>query len=84
MKLEQVLLLSLLRVLEFKGTRSLPTPKPLSNAVLARTTGKLLKHHSSASAKSRNVIGNGDFTATKLEPALATNTTLTGGVSATL
>ena len=40
-----------------------PHPRPLSTAVLARTTGKLPKHHASASAKSRDFFGSGDFTA---------------------
>ena len=80
---QKVHLLSHLRVLELMGTRSLPThPRPLSTAVLARTIGKLPKHHSSASAKSRDVTSTGDFTATLLESALASNPTLTGGVSA--
>ena len=39
-----------------------PHPRPLSTAVLARTTGKLLKHHASASAKSRDVFGTGNLT----------------------
>ena len=66
------------------GNSLSPLPRPLSTAVLARTIGKLPKHHASASAKSRDVNSTGDFTATLLEPALASNLTLTGGVSATL
>ena len=67
------------------GNSLSPHPRPLSTAVLARTTGKLPKHHASASAKSRDVNSTGDFlTATLLESALASNPTLTGGVSATL
>ena len=41
-----------------------PLPKPLSTADFVRTTGKLPKHNASASAKSRDVFGTGDFTAT--------------------
>ena len=67
------------------GNSLSPHPRPLSTAVLARTIGKLPKHHASASAKSRDVNSTGDFfTATLLESALASNPTLTGGVSATL
>ena len=61
-----------------------PHPRPLSTAVLAQTIGKLPKYHTSANAKSRDVNNTGDFTATLLESALASNPTLTGGVSATL
>ena len=66
------------------GNSSSPHPRPLSTAVLARFIGKLPKHHASASEKSRDVNSTGDFTATLLESALASNPTLTGGVSATL
>ena len=67
------------------GNSLSPHPRPLSTAVLAQTIGKLPKHHASASAKSRDVNSTGDFiTATLLESALASNPTLTGGVSATL
>ena len=62
------------------GNSLSPHPRPLSTAVLARTIGKLPKHHASASAKSRDVNSTGDFTATLLESALASNPTLTGGV----
>ena len=67
------------------GNSLSPHPRPLSTAVLARTIGKLPKHHASASAKSRDVNSTGDF-----EPLLCwsqrspSNPTLTGGVSATL
>ena len=44
------------------GNSLSPHPRPLSTAVLARTTGKLPKHHASASAKSRDVNSTGDFT----------------------
>ena len=81
---QQVHLLSQLRILELMGTRSLPHPRPLSTAVLARTIGKLPKHHASASAKSRDVNSTGDLAATLLESALASNPSLTGEVSATL
>ena len=80
---QQVHLLSLLRVFELTGTRPL-LPRPLSSAVLARTTGMFPKHHASASAKLRDVNNTGDFTATLLESALASIPTLAGGVSATL
>ena len=66
------------------GNSLSPHPRPLSALVLARTIGKLPKHHASASAKSRDVNSTGDFTATLLESALASNPTLTGGVSATV
>ena len=66
------------------GNSLSPHPRPLSTAVLARTIGKLPKHRDSASTKSRDVYSTGDFTATLLESALASNPTLTGGVSATL
>ena len=66
------------------GNSLSPHPRPLSTAVLTRTMGKLPKHHASASAKLRDVNSTGDFTATLLESALASNPTLTGGVSATL
>ena len=66
------------------GNSLSPHPRPLSTAVLARTTGKLPKHHASASAKTWDVNSTGDFTATLLESALASNPTLTGEVSATL
>ena len=65
------------------GNSLSPYPRPLSIAVLAQTIGKLPKHHASASAKSREVNSTGDFTATLLESALASNPTLMGGVSAT-
>ena len=39
--------------LRAQGNSLSPRPRPLSTAVLARTTGKLPKHHASASAKSR-------------------------------
>ena len=39
-------------------------PKPLSTADIVRTTGKLMKRNASASAKSRDVFGIEDFTAT--------------------
>ena len=41
-----------------------PLPKPLSIAALVRTTCKLLKNNSSASEKSRDVFGTGDFNTT--------------------
>ena len=41
-----------------------PLPKPLSTADLVRTTCKLPKHNPSASEKSRDVFGTGDFTTT--------------------
>ena len=66
------------------GNSLSPHPRPLSTAVLARTIGKLPKHHASASAKSRDVNSTGYFTTSLLESALASNPTLTGGVSATL
>ena len=66
------------------GNSLSPHPRPLSTAVLARTIGKLPKHHASASAKSRDVNSTGDLAATLLESALASNPTLTGEVSATL
>ena len=69
---QQVHLLSQLRVLELMGTRSLPTPG-LCQPRIARTIGKLPKHHASASAKSRDVNNTGDFTATLLESALTSN-----------
>ena len=47
-----------------QGNSLSPHPSSLSTEVLARTTGKLPKHHASASAKSRNVNGTGDLTAT--------------------
>ena len=43
------------------GNSLSPHPRPLSTAVLARTIGKLPKHHASASAKSRDVNSTGDF-----------------------
>ena len=43
------------------GNSLSPHPRPLSTAVLARTIGKLPKHHASASAKSRDVNRTGDF-----------------------
>ena len=43
------------------GNSISPHPRPLSTAVLARTIGKLPKHHASASAKSRDVNSIGDF-----------------------
>ena len=66
------------------GNSLSPHPRPLSTAVLARTIGKLPKHHASASAKSRDVNSTGDLAATLLESALASNPSLTGEVSATL
>ena len=66
------------------GNSLSPHPRPLSTAVLARTIGKLPKHHASASAKSRDVNSTGDLAATLLESALASNPTLTGEVSAAL
>ena len=66
------------------GNSLSPHPRPLSTAVLARTIGKLPKHHASASGKSWDVNSTGDLTATLLESALASDPTLTGGVSATL
>ena len=57
----------------FRGTASAPfvpaqgiraQGNSFSTAVLARITGKLPKHHASASAKSGDVISTGDFTAT--------------------
>ena len=66
------------------GNSLSPHPRPLSTAVLARTIGKLPKHHASTSAKSRDVNSTGDLAATLLESALASNPTLTGEVSATL
>ena len=59
-------------------------PKPLSIADLVWTTCKLPKPNPSASAKSRDVFGTGNFTATLLEPALVSNPTLSREVSATL
>ena len=39
-------------------------PRPLPTVVLARATGELPKHnHASASSKSRDVFGTGDFNA---------------------
>ena len=70
--------------LRAQGNSLSPHPTPLSTAVLARTTGKLPKHHASASSKSGVVNSTGDFTATLFESALASNHTLTGGMSATL
>ena len=69
------------------GNSLSPHPRPLSTAVFARTIGKLpasSRDHASSSAKSRDVNSTGDFTATLLESALASNPTLTGGVSLTL
>ena len=66
------------------GNSFSPLPRPLSTAVLSRTIGKLPKHNASSSAKSRDVNSTGDFTATLLASALASNPTLTGGYSATL
>ena len=66
------------------GNSLSPHPRPQSTAVLARTIGKLPKHHASASAKSRDVNSTGDLAATLLESVLASNSTLTGEVSATL
>ena len=43
------------------GNSLSPHPRPLSTAVVARTIGKLPKHHASASAKSRDVNSTGDF-----------------------
>ena len=43
------------------GNSLSPHPRPLLTAVLARTIGKLPKHHASASAKSRDVNSTGDF-----------------------
>ena len=43
------------------GNSLSPHPRSLSTAVLARTIGKLPKHHASASAKSRDVNSTGDF-----------------------
>ena len=62
------------------GNSLSPHPRPLSTAVLARTIGKLPKHHASVSAKSRDVNSTGDLAVTLLESALASNPTLTGGV----
>ena len=45
------------------GNSLSPHPRPLSTAVLARTIGKLPKHHASASAKSRDVNSTGDLAA---------------------
>ena len=45
------------------GNSLSPHPRPLSTAVLARTIGKLPKHHASASVKSRDINSTGDFTA---------------------
>ena len=59
-------------------------PRPLSTAVLARTIGKLPKHHASALQSHGTSTALGILTATLLESALASNPTLTGGVSATL
>ena len=57
-------ILSLLRVLEVKGTHSFPTPDLCQlQSSPEPHAGKLSKHHASASAKSRDVFGTGDFTA---------------------
>ena len=50
--------------LRAKGNSLSSNPTHLSTAGLTRTTKKLPKHHASASAKSRDVSGIGDFTAT--------------------
>ena len=73
---QQVHLLSLLRVLELKESCSLSTlvPRPLSTVVP--------KHLASVSVKSRDVIGTWDLPLF-LEPTLASNLNLTGGVSGT-
>ena len=47
-----------------RGNSLSPHPRPLSTAVLAQITDKLLKHHASVSAKSREVLLTGDFTTT--------------------
>ena len=77
---QQVHILFLLTVLEVKGTSLSPYPRSLSTAVLSQTTGKLPKHHASTSIKSRDVFDTADFTATSLEPALASNSTLSDDI----
>ena len=61
---QQVHLLSLLRVLELKGISLSPHLRPLSTAVLARTTCKLPKNRVFAMQNSMDVFGTGDFTDT--------------------
>ena len=50
--------------LRAQGNSLSPHPRSLATAVLARTTGKLPKHHANASAKLRDVNDTGNIIAT--------------------